>query len=246
MTDRRAPTLTPHPADAGITLWLPDLEPELPTLPAPEILSGPPAPDGPLTYGLVGRVALSRPGFGFRIEHDLPPDVDLIEAKPRAKVVGDHLIWQMGRVDPGQEIRLEITVQPRPGAVLAPGDLATFEGTYSQNLYFQAPVVRPKLVARWTGPATVAVGDHTEFTLDVAASGNWPVDGVRAVVHLPVQFEHPDGPRFEFALGSLKPKEYRRVKVPARAVLSGPAVVRAEVTGPADHTAPVEIRTLVE
>lgn len=245
MTNRQAPTLAP-PDDDGMTLWLPDIEPELPVLPAPTVLSGPEVPDGPLRYGLVAKVSLSRPGFGFRIEHDLPPDVDLIEARPRAKVVGEHLIWQLGRVDPGQEIRLEIVVQPRPGAVLNPADLAAFEGTYSQNLYFQAPMLRPKLAARWSGPPTVAVGETAEFTLDVVASGNWQVENARVVLHLPTQVEHPDGPRFEFALGTLKPKEYRRVRVPVRAVLSGPAVLRAEVTGPADHTAAVEVRTVVE
>jgi hypothetical protein len=247
MTDRRAPTISPPgDLDAGLTLWLPDLEPELPLLPAPTILAGPAVADGPLTYGLVAKVSLARPGFGFRVEHDLPADVDLIDARPKATVVGDHLIWQLGRVDPGQEIRLEITVRPRPGAVLAPGDLATFEGTFSQNLYFQAPVVRSKVAARWSGAPTVAIGEVAEFTLDVIGTGNWPAADVRAVILLPPQFEHPDGPRFSFALGGLKPKEYRRVRVPARAVMAGPAVLRAEVTGPADHTATVELRTVVE
>src|SRR5258708_6138250 len=95
MTDRQAPTLnspTRPLDDDGITLWLPAFEPESPALPAPTVLSGPPVPDSPLTYGLVAKVSLSRPGFGFRIEHDLPPDVDLIEARPKAKVVGEHLI----------------------------------------------------------------------------------------------------------------------------------------------------------
>ena len=247
MTDHRAPTLpTPGDLEAGLTLWLPDLEPEAVALPAPAVLAGPAVPDGPLTYGLVARVSLARPGFGFRVEHDLPPDVDLVEARPRATVVGDHLIWQLGRVDPGQEIRLEVVVRPRPGAVLAPGDLATFEGTFSQNLFFQAPVVRAKVAARWTGPARIAVGEAAEFTLDVIATGNWPAADVRVVIHLPAQFEHPDGPRFAFALGTLRPKEYRRVRVPARAVAAGPAVLRAEVTGPADHTAAVELKTTVE
>ena len=247
MTDRLAPTLPPPgDVDAGLTLWLPDLEPEAPTLPAPTILAGPPVPDGPLTYGLVAKVTLARPGFGFRIEHDLPADVDLIEARPRATVVGDHLIWQMGRVDPGQEIRLEIVVQPRPGAVLRPGDLATFEGTFSQNLYFQAPVVRSKAAARWAGPARVGIGEVVEFTLDVVGTGNWPGGEVRAAIQLPAEFDHPDGPRFEYALGSLKPKEYRRVRIPARAVAAGLAVLRAVISGPGDHEATVEFKTTVE
>lgn len=247
MTDRRAPTLAPPgDIDAGLTLWLPDFEPELPTLPAPTILASPAVPDGPLTYGLVAKVSLARPGFGFRIEHDLPADVDLVEARPKATVVGDHLIWQLGRVDPGQEIRLEIVVQPRPGAVLKPADLATFEGTFSQNLYFQAPVIRPKLSARWGGPARVGLGEAAEFHLDVIGTGNWPVADVRAVIHVPAQFEHPDGPRFEFPLGTLKPKEYRRVRLAARAVTVGTTAFRAEVTGPGEHTATVELRTVVE
>jgi hypothetical protein len=247
MTDRRAPTAPPHgDVEAGLTLWLPDFEPDVPPLPAPTVLAGPPVPDGVVTYGLVAKVSLSRPGFGFRIEHYLPADVDLVEARPKATVVGDHLIWQLGRIDPGQEIRLEVIVRPRPGAVLNPGDLASFEGTFSQNLYFQAPVVRTRVSGRWCGPPVVAVGDVTEFTLDVIGSGNWATPDVRVSVFLPEQFEHPDGPRFDFALGALKPKEYRRVRVPARAVLSGPAVLRAELTGPADHTVAVECKTLVE
>jgi hypothetical protein len=244
MMDRQATAFAP-PED-GITLWLPDFEPEVPTLPAPTVLAGPAVPDGPITYGLVAKVSLARPGFGFRVEHDLPSDVDLVDAKPKAKVVGDHLIWQLGRIDPGQEIRLEVTVKPRAGAQLNREELASFEATYSQNLYFQAPVARPRLAARWAGPPVVAVGDVTEFLLDVAASGNWRVECARAVVSLPTQFEHPDGPQFEFALGDLRPKEYRRVRIPVRAVLSGPAVLKAEVTGPAGHTATVEIKTVVE
>jgi hypothetical protein len=246
MSDRRTPTLPPPLEEAGLTLWLPDFEPEAPALPAPTIQSGPSVADGPLTYGLVAKVALSRPGFGFRIEHDLPPDVEFIEARPKAKVVGEHLIWQLGRVDPGQEIRLEIVVQPLPGAVLKRDELAAFEATYSQNLYFQAPVVRSKLVARWSGAPTVAVGEMTEFTLDIIATGNWTVENGRAVIWLPTQFEHPEGSRFEFDLGILKPKEYRRIQIPARAVLSGAAIVRAEVTGPGDHVANVELHTVVE
>ncbi|HEX3151896.1 MAG TPA: hypothetical protein VHR66_27740 [Gemmataceae bacterium] len=246
MSDRRAPTLPPPLEEAGLSLWLPDFESEVPSLPAPTIVPGPPVADGPLTYGLVAKVALSRPGFGFRIEHDLPPDVEFIEARPKAKVVGEHLIWQLGRVDPGQDIRLEVVVQPQPGAVLNPENLAAFEATYSQNLYFQAPVVRSKLVARWSGPPTVAVGDTTEFTLDVIATGNWSVPNGRVVIWLPTQFEHPDGERFEFDLGTLKPKEYRRIQIAARAVLSGTACLRAEVTGPGDRVANVELRTVVE
>jgi hypothetical protein len=214
-------------------------------LPAPSVVSGPSVDDGPFTYGLVAKVTLTRPGFGFRIEHDLPEGVDLVEARPRATVVGDHLIWQLGRVDPGQEIRLEIEVRPRSGAAFTPADRTSFTATYSNNLFFQAPIVRPRLTARLSGPAVISVGEAALFLMDVTGSGNWSVENARVKITLPPSFEHLDGPIFEFALGTVKRGEFRRVTIPAWAVSAGPAVIRAEVTGPADRSVVVEFPTNV-
>jgi hypothetical protein len=214
-------------------------------LPAPTVVSGPAAVDGPFTYGLVAKVTLNRPGFGFRVEHDLPEGVDLIESRPKATVVGDHLIWQLGRVDPGQEIRLEVEVRPRPGARFAPADRTAFTATYSNNLFFQAPVVRPRLSARLNGPATMIVGEPALFLLDVSGRGNWQVEDAQAVITLPAGLEHPDGPTFAFALGTVKPGEFRRVTIPVWAGSAGPTVLRAEVTGPAGRSVVVEFPTNV-
>src|SRR5690349_11404131 len=239
MPDRQAMLPSAESDDAaGLPPWLPDSA--VSALPAPTVLVGPPAPDGPFTYGIRAKIALTKPGFGFRVEHDMPAGVELVEARPKATVVGSHLIWQLGRVDPGQELRLEVVVRPEPGARISPAELASFEATYSQNLYFQSRVVHPKLTARLLGPAEVAVGAVAEFLLDVASIGNWAVEDARAVVNLQSHFEHPGGRRFEFAFGDMKPGGVRRVTIPARAVRGGPSVVRAEVTGPTDHTAAVE------
>ena len=240
MRDRQAMLPTAEPADdPGLPAWLP--EPEAPAaLPSPTVMVGPPAPDGPFTYGLRAKVALTKPGFGFRVEHDMPQGVELVETRPKATVVGTHLIWQLGRVDPGQELRLEVVVRPEPGVRIDPAELATFEATYNQNLYFQSRVVHPKLTARLLGPAEVAVGSVAEFYLDVASIGNWLIEDASAVVNLQSQFEHPNGLRFAFAFGEMKPGGVRRVTIPARAVRRGPSVVRAEVTGPVGHTAAVE------
>ena len=78
------------------------------------------------------------------------------------------------------------------------------------------------------------------------ATGNWQVENARAVIWLPTHLEHADGSRFEFDLGTLKAKEYRRIQVAARAVLSGQAVVRADVTWSNEQVSNIEIRTIVE
>jgi hypothetical protein len=222
----------------GLPAWLTAVEA---ALPSPTVVEGPPAPDRPVSYGIVAKITLARPGYGFRVEHDLPAGVDLIETKPKATVVGDHLIWQIGRLDPGQELRVQVVVRPKEGVRIDPAELADFEATYSQNLYFQAPVVQPKLAVRLLGPTEVPAGTPTEFVLDVASTGNWVVEGARAAVTLPPQFEHPEGPTFAFEFGDIKPGGVRRVTIPAQAAVPGPATVRAEVTGPADRTADVEL-----
>ena len=198
-----------------------------------------------VTYGLVARVALSRPGFGFRIEHDLPPGVELVTVKPRATVVGDHLIWQIGRVDPGQEVRLEVVVRPLPGTVLSADDLATFTGTYSQNLYFQAPIVRPRLSARVSGPSKVTPGKIVEFFVDVANIGSWLANDVEARITLPEEFEHPDGRVSTVSLGTLKPGEFRRMTMPGRAISAGSTFIRVAVTGTDAKQSSVEFPTTV-
>jgi hypothetical protein len=239
MTDRQAATL-PAAADledTSLPAWLSALEP---SLPAPTVVEGPPAPDRPISYGVVAKVSLARPGFGFRVEHDLPAGVELIETRPKATVVGEHLIWQLGRLDPGQELRVQVVVKPQDGVKVDPTEVASFTATYSQNLYFQVPVVQPRLAARLLGPADVPVGTMTEFVLDIASTGNWVVEGARGTVTLPPQLDHPEGPTFAFEFGDIKPGGVRRVTIPAHAVHRGTAVVRAEVTGPADHTATVE------
>ena len=181
-----------------------------------------PAAELPVKYGLVARMALSQPGFGFRVEHDLPGGVDLVEARPRATVVGDHLIWQFGRVDPGQQVRLEVVVRPQPGTVLSPDEMATFTATYSQNLYFQVPVLRPRLAARMSGPAAAEPGTDVEFVVEVANTGNCPIGDARAAVTLPAEFAHPDGPTVRCEVGPMKQGEVRRLTIPARAVPASP------------------------
>lgn len=240
MTDRWDASSTLATVDA-----LPEWLNESDALPAPTIFHGPQLAEGPISYGLVARVSLTKPAFGFRVEHDLPMGFDFIEAKPKPKVVGDHLIWQLNRLDPGQELRLEVIVRPQPGVEFDPKELADFTATYTQNLFLQAPVVRPRLTTRVSGPPTVAIGEQVEFIIDVVNTGNWVVPHARAVVTLPPELEHPDGPKFRFELGDLPAGEYRRVTLHARAATLGPATLRAEVIGPDDHQAAVSFDTLV-
>jgi len=208
---------------------------------APMVVKKLPKADGTIVYGLVARVAMSQPGFGFRVEHDLPVGVELVEARPKAKVVGDHLIWQFGRVDPGQEVRLEIVIRPDPETEILPEDLAIFTATYSHNLYFQVPVVRPRVTARIVGPTTIALGERGEFSVEIANIGSCVAKNVQATIYVPNALVHASGSSFEIGIDKLDAGELRQIRLTLVAITRGKSIVRAEVTGPDDKHAAIEL-----
>lgn len=209
----------------------PRIMPEYAGIPAAMMGPGPTIPDEiPLTYGLHAKVLLPRPAFNFKVEHDLPMDVILLECKPKATIVGEHLIWNLGRLDPGQELRLQVTVMPEPGAKFNVGELTNFNATYTQNLYFQTPLIRPRLNLRVSGPDYIRVGEIAEYTVETHNIGNWSVEHVRTTLVLPDFLEvAPGSPTFD--IGRLPPSTSRTFKFFARAVEAGEAKLRVEANG---------------
>lgn len=251
-----APGLTAeHDLDTGAApVWLaepvlpsdPRIMPDGRSIPRPVVEPAPATLDEvPLAYGLVAKVLLPRPAFNFKVEHDLPAGVTLVEAKPRATVVGDHLIWNLGRLDPGYELRLQVVVLPEPGARLTVGELTSFTATYSQNLYFQTPVVRPRLAVVVTGPQNARVGDVGEYTIEARNVGNWTIEHARAGVAFSGHLTGVDGPAATFALGTLDPGASRKVTVYARATRPGEAKLRVDLAGTHDTRAVAEFSTEV-
>ena len=215
-------------------------------IPAARLDAAPsPMADLPLVYGLVAKVLLPRPAFNFKVEHDLPPNVTLLEAKPRATIVGEHLIWNFGRLDPGQELRLQVVVLPEKGATFTPGELTNFNATYTQNLYFQTPLVRAKLSVRITGPEFVRVGELAEYVIETQNTGNWVTEHVTAAVALPSELLGPDGVSPNFTIGALDPGASRKLTVHARATQAGLARLQVEAGGAGDSPSVGEFVTTV-
>ncbi len=199
----------------------------------------------PLVYGLNAKVLLPRPAFGFRIEHSLPAGVKLLEAHPKASVVGDHLIWNLGRLDPGREIRLQVVVQPEPGVTFQIDDLTSFDATYSQNLHFETPLIRPKLGARIEGKQSVELGQLVSFTVEVRNSGNWPVDNVRAETFLPEGFAGESAQPMIVDIGLLYPTEKRIITITTHATVPGMHIGKVVVHGSDGAKAEAEMTVAV-
>lgn len=197
------------------------------TVNTPTIGGTTPPAESPLVYGLVAKITLTRPAFGFRVDHDLPPNVELVQTKPKAVVVNDHLMWHFERLDPGNEVRLQITVRPKPEAVLRASDLTHFSATYSQNLVFQAPIVRAKLDLRVSAPLSIQIGSTAEVTVRLENTGNWIAESTRANVMLPAGLVHPSGPSFDFDFGDLQAGEVKNVSIPVQTAAAGSYHIRA-------------------
>ena len=195
----------------------------------------------PLVYGLIAKVLLPRPAFGFRVEHSLPENVQLLETNPKATVVGAHLIWNLGRLDPGREIRLQIVVQPEPGARFQVNELASFEATYSQNLHFETPLIRPRLNVKVHVPESLAVDHEATFTIEVANSGNWLVQNVKAHVELPNGLTHDAAHPIAVDIGMLYPTEKRTITLTIQPTELGMHVGRVSVCGSDECKAEAEI-----
>jgi uncharacterized repeat protein (TIGR01451 family) len=199
----------------------------------------------PLVYGLNAKVLLPRPAFGFRVEHSLPPGVKLLETHPKATVVGDHLIWNLGRLDPGREIRLQVVVQPEPDVTFKVDELTSFDATYSQNLHFETPLVRPKLIARFEGKTSVALGQTVSFSVEVRNSGNWPIHNVKAETTLPEGFAGDIPQPMVTDIGLLYPTEKRTITITTHGTQPGMYLGKVIVTGSEDTRAEAEMTVAV-
>ncbi|MEZ6142150.1 MAG: hypothetical protein R3B84_16435 [Zavarzinella sp.] len=185
--------------------------------------------DLPLVYGLAAKVLLPRPAFGFKVDHDIPDGVTLIDTKPSATCLGGHIMWNLGRVDPGQEIRLQVIVAPEPDRVISPQELATFTATYTQNLYFETPIISSRLRLKIEAPPQVEVGEEFECHFHLHNGGNWILN------HLALDFQIPEGLETDapakVVVDEMLPKENRTYKVKLSANQAGtfPLSITAQV-----------------
>lgn len=213
--------------------------PSLNEIAAPITVSDPPKPKPkplslaslPLSYGLVAKINLPRTANGFRVEHQLPPGVKVLEVSPPTMIVSNVVVWEFGRMESGQDLRLSLVVAPLSNAKLKAGDLTSFSVTYTQNLTFQTPLVRPRLTPRFDGPTDLEVGRSATYSLNVMNTGNWPVTNVEAVVNIPDGLVHTAGSRLTHQIDRLLPGESRSLSMGLKAIRSGQSTLVAMISG---------------
>jgi uncharacterized repeat protein (TIGR01451 family) len=180
----------------------------------------------PMAYEVVARNTGSVVVFNVHVEDELPSGAHFVGSTPAPDVQGEHLLWNLGMLEPGAERRIKIEMMPGAEGELVSRATATF----SASSAVATRVTRPQLTVSVTGPQRAMVGDPAAFLIQVANVGTGPATNVVVHDNLPSGLWHEQGQHIDADIGTLAPGESKTLNLQATAVKVGPQSNEAVVT----------------
>jgi uncharacterized repeat protein (TIGR01451 family) len=180
----------------------------------------------PMAYEVVARNAGSVAVFNVHVEDELPSGARFVGSTPTPDVQGEHLLWNLGMLEPGAERRIKIEMMPSAEGELVSRATATF----SASSAVATRVTRPQLTVSVTGPQRAMVGEPAAFLIQVANVGTGPATNVVVHDNLPSGLWHEQGQHIDADIGTLAPGESKTLNLQATAVKVGPQSNEAVVT----------------
>ena len=98
--------------------------------------------------------------------------MQIAATKPKAYVEGSVLMWELGTLQPKQDMNLQVRLVPESKADLGCRAWVTFTGATAM----QVRVREPKLLLKTAAPSKVLIGDAASFVLTASNPGDGPVD----------------------------------------------------------------------
>jgi uncharacterized repeat protein (TIGR01451 family) len=179
-----------------------------------------------MTYEVVARNTGSVAVFNVHVEDELPSGARFVGSTPTPDVQGEHLLWNLGTMEPGAEKRIKIEMMPAAEGELVSRATATFSASSAVT----TRVTRPQLTVNVTGPRSAMVGDPAAFLIQVANVGTGPATNVVVHDNLPSGLWHEQGQHIDADIGTLAPGEAKTLNLQATAVKVGPQSNEAVVT----------------
>jgi len=143
------------------------------------------------------------------VRDEVPQGTRLISASPTAEREGSQLVWQLGKLSPGEERTLEIQVMPTSEGEI--GSVATV--SYSAQASVKTRCTMPQLALRLTAPSKVLVGQQQRVKIELRNPGSGDATGVMLYENVPPNVRHPAGPALEFDIGTLRAGESRELEL---------------------------------
>lgn len=168
------------------------------------------------------------------VRTEMPAGLTFLGSSPEATLDGQTLSWTFDKLEPGDEIEIDLRLRADAEGTLTHCPRITARQMICQPL----SVAKPVLTISKTGPALVGLGSDLEYLVQVTNSSKIMARNVILTDELPPGLTHvSDNRTLTYRLGDLKPGESRQVSVAVTAAESGEHVNKA--TAVAEHAEPV-------
>ncbi len=148
----------------------------------------------------------------------VPQGTKLVTASPDYTQTADGAVaWQLGNLEPGDEAQISIELMP-----LVEGEIGSVaQVTFRAQASVRTVSTKPELVVKHTGPDKVLIGEDVVFDITLSNPGSGATTGIILEEDVPPGLAHAAGEKLEYEVGTLRPKEEKRLQLILRADKAG-------------------------
>ncbi len=151
------------------------------------------------------------------VRDEIPLGTKLVSTSPNATTEGSHLVWQIGKLSPGEDRSVEMQLMPTTEGEI--GSVATV--SYTAQASVKTKCTMPQLAIRMTAPSEVMIGNQQHVKIEIKNPGSGDATHVMLFENVPDNVKHPAGPALEFEIGTLHPGETRELDLVLTAEKAG-------------------------
>jgi uncharacterized repeat protein (TIGR01451 family) len=179
---------------------------------------------------------------GVQILDEIPKGSRLASTSPRARTnERGQLVWDVGTLRPGAAAKVKMEVIPLTEGLV--GSVASV--VIRAEASSRSVVTKPQLTMKVSAPKQMLIGEQAIIAISLANLGSGAATGVVIEADLPAELHHEAGRELEFEIGTLKPKETRKIELVMSAEkaarVAARVAARAEAIGRTEERAVIEI-----
>lgn len=145
-----------------------------------------------------------------QIIDEVPKGARLANSTPRARSdENGRVVWDLGLLRPGATAVVKMEVVPTTEGQI--GSVATV--VMRADASARTTVTRPQLSLKVSAPTQAMVGNEVRIGITLTNIGTGPATAVVIEADVPPELKHEAGHELEFEVGTLQPKESRRMEL---------------------------------
>ncbi len=195
----------------------------------------------PAAFEVIVRNVGSVTARGVVVSDRVPQGAKLVSTNPQHTPSDDGaLAWSLGDLEPGDQAKVSMELMP-----LVEGELGSVaQISFTAQASVRTISTKPELVVTHSGPERILIGEDVVFEITLSNPGSGVTTGVVVEEDVPVGLVHVAGEKLEFEVGTLRPKEEKRLQLILKADKAG--VVKNVLRVKADNASPTEHEAILE